>query len=243
MAFVFKLRLFKLITICGLTLAVGPFAVAQPQEDILLDLVDVVANPNDTVVVLPLDLAEIVSEYYAEAVVPESVATDVLNYLTGVYSHHGYHETGNWGKQPSYINYKPYKGDLPSYELKDFKMPVEGRQTSSYGYRHSFRRFHHGIDIALNIGDTVRSSLPGIVTKTGYEYGGYGRYVVVTHDGGIETLYGHLAASLVAPGDKLDAGTPLGLGGITGNATGPHLHFETRYRGVPINPRTLLPVF
>lgn len=190
------------------------------------------------------DLADIVSEYYAEAVVPESVAEGVLSYLTDVYSLHGYYEKGDWGGKLSrgrkprrhVYRYVPYKGKLPEYEKADFKIPVDGEITSRYGYRQRFRRFHHGIDVALNEGDTVRSVLPGVVTKTGYEPGGYGRYIIVTHDGGLETVYAHLKISLAQPGDKTEAGSPIGLGGETGNATGPHLHFETRLRGVPYDP-------
>lgn len=118
----------------------------------------------------------------------------------------------------------------------DFIIPVEGHLTSCYGYRKKFKRFHKGIDVALHKGDTVRCALPGTVRKTGYEKKGYGRYVVVSHGGDVETLYGHLMVCMVNPGQKVEAGEALGLGGTTGNATGPHLHFETRYRGVAYDP-------
>lgn len=185
---------------------------------------------------VPSDLADIVSGYYAEAVVPESVAAGVLGYLTNVYKEHGYYDTGNWARNDFSSRYRPKISELPKYKDEDFQLPAEGHLTSRYGYRPHFGKFHHGIDVSLNRGDTVRSVLPGVVSKTGYQRGGYGRYVVVSHYGGMETLYGHLQLSLVSPGDKLQPGQPLGLGGATGNATGPHLHFETRYRGVAIDP-------
>lgn len=171
----------------------------------------------------------------------KTITTGVLSYLSGVYSDHGYSESGNWGKSVkspgrSYMNYYTVREILPKYSPEDFIIPAEGCLTSGYGYRPRFGRFHHGIDVAINSGDTVICSLPGIVSKTGYDTGGYGRYALVSHDGGVETLYGHLQICLVSPGQKIKAGEAIGLGGSTGNATGPHLHFETRYRGVAIDP-------
>lgn len=167
-------------------------------------------------------------------------ASDVLSFLTNVYSDHGYHDSGNWsgGTKSLQKIYIPYPGDLPHFTIEDFKLPVKGKLTSIYGYRPKFKRFHHGIDVALNPGDTVKCTLPGIVTRTGYQQGGYGRFVMVSHADGVETLYGHLQYCIVEPGQYLSAGEALGIGGSSGNATGPHLHFETRYRGVPIDPIT-----
>lgn len=207
------------------------------------ELVETVGGENAGPREVPAELSEIVCDYYSEEVVGDEVATDVLAYLSNVYSDHGYYDTGRWdtGKlahRPRRFirEYQPYKGDLQEYSDSDFQLPARGSLTSGYGYRPRFKRFHHGIDIALHTGDTVKCSLPGIVVKTGYEKGGYGRYVVVAHSGGIDTLYGHLSCSLVNPGQKLAAGAAVGLGGTTGNSTGPHLHFETRYRGVAIDP-------
>lgn len=186
---------------------------------------------------IPEDLLELVCDYYSDGSVPLGNPSGVLSYLTGIYSEHGYHDSGNWAKKThDRTVYIPYSGNLPEYTETDFQMPVEGRLTSIYGYRPKFGRFHRGVDLALNTGDTVKCALPGVVTRTGYETGGYGRYVVVVHSGGVETLYGHLSCSLVTPGQNMKAGDAIGLGGITGNATGPHLHFETRYRGVAIDP-------
>ena len=168
----------------------------------------------------------------------DSAVMDVLSFMTEAYSDHDYHDTGGWAKQAgrSYINYKPFKGELPEFTMADFCQPVAGKLTSGYGYRARFGRFHYGVDVALNTGDTVRCVLPGVVTKTGYDTGGYGRFVIVVHSGEIETLYGHLGKDLVSPGQKVGSGEALGIGGSTGNSTGPHLHFETRYRGQPVDP-------
>ncbi len=120
-----------------------------------------------------------------------------------------------------------------------YSAPQWGRITSGFGYRPRFGRMHKGIDIAMSIGDTVRVPLPGVVDRISYEAGGYGHYVVVKHDDGLETRYAHLSATLVNPGERVDANMPIALSGNTGNSTGPHLHFETRYGGSAIDPQTV----
>lgn len=117
-----------------------------------------------------------------------------------------------------------------------FYRPVPGIITSRYGWREKFKRVHHGIDLSLNMGDTVRAAMSGSVRKVGYDHDGYGHYVVLTHPNGMETLYGHLQAPLAVVGQIVHIGMPLGLGGSTGNSTGPHLHFETRLNGKPLDP-------
>jgi murein DD-endopeptidase MepM/ murein hydrolase activator NlpD len=96
-------------------------------------------------------------------------------------------------------------------------------------------RFHSGIDLGGARGDLVYSAAPGRVLHAGW-WGGYGRAVVVQHARGFETVYGHLDKILVVEGCKLDAGSPVGQVGSSGRSTGPHLHFEVRQWGVPINP-------
>lgn len=129
--------------------------------------------------------------------------------------------------------------DVPQTAVIDvskFHMPHPGYITSPYGYRRRFRRMHKGVDLKLNIGDTVRAAFDGRVRIVNYEARGYGKYVVVRHTNDLETVYGHLSAFLVEPDQYVRAGEPIALGGNTGRSTGPHLHFETRYMGYPINP-------
>lgn len=115
--------------------------------------------------------------------------------------------------------------------------PFAGQRiTSLFGYRPKFGRMHKGIDLAMEVGDTVRVPLPGTVRKVSYEARGYGHYVTVVHDNGMETRYAHLSHTLVTPGQRLDANQPIAISGNSGNSTGPHLHFETRYLGTAINP-------
>lgn len=125
-------------------------------------------------------------------------------------------------------------------DVSGFVMPVKGPVTSPYGWRARFGRMHRGVDISLHVGDTVRSAFDGKVRLTKYEGKGYGYYVVVRHDNGMETVYGHLSRFLVRPNQRVRAGEPIALGGNTGRSTGPHLHFETRYLGLAINPAAIV---
>jgi len=128
---------------------------------------------------------------------------------------------------------------MPVFDRSDFYRPAWGHITSGFGFRPKFNRVHKGVDISLSVGDTVRAALPGIVGQVNYEPGGYGNYVVLAHSNGVETRYAHLSESLVYPGQQIEAGEPIALGGNTGNSTGPHLHFETRYMGTAIDPTTV----
>lgn len=116
--------------------------------------------------------------------------------------------------------------------------PVPGIVTSPYGWRDSAE--HKGIDIHLKRGDTVSCAFDGMVRIACRNSGGYGNVVIVRHYNGLETLYAHLYKIKVKPGEMVYAGQTLGLGGSTGHSTGSHLHFETRYKGIPINPKYLI---
>lgn len=121
-------------------------------------------------------------------------------------------------------------------DVSKFSMPHPGYITSPYGYRKRFRRMHKGVDLKVNIGDTIRAAFDGRVRITNFERRGYGYYVVIRHTNDLETVYGHLSGFLVEPDQYVKAGDPIALGGNTGRSTGPHLHFETRYMGYAINP-------
>jgi murein DD-endopeptidase MepM/ murein hydrolase activator NlpD len=121
-------------------------------------------------------------------------------------------------------------------DVSRFSMPHPGYITSPYGYRRRFRRMHKGVDLKINMGDTIRAAFDGRVRIKNYERRGYGNYLVLRHTNDLETVYGHLSGFLVEPDQYVKAGDPIGLGGNTGRSTGPHLHFETRYMGYAINP-------
>ena len=109
--------------------------------------------------------------------------------------------------------------------------------TSRCGPR--WRRMHNGLDIKVYIGDTIRAAFDGKVRMVKYERRGYGKYVVIRHENGLETIYGHLSKQIVKEDQYVRAGEPIGLGGNTGRSTGSHLHFETRFLGEVINPEFL----
>jgi murein DD-endopeptidase MepM/ murein hydrolase activator NlpD len=120
-------------------------------------------------------------------------------------------------------------------DLRDFHMPTPSRVvTSNFGAR--WGRQHKGLDIKVYIGDTIRAAFSGKVRIVRYEPRGYGNYVVIRHDNGLETVYGHMSKHLVRENQEVRSGQPIGLGGNTGRSTGSHLHFETRLCGVALNP-------
>lgn len=120
-------------------------------------------------------------------------------------------------------------------DLRHFCMPTPSRViTSNFGSR--WGRQHKGLDIKVYIGDSIRAAFSGKVRIVRYEGGGYGKYIVIRHNNGLETIYGHLSKQLVEENQEVRAGDVIGLGGNTGRSTGSHLHFETRLCGVALNP-------
>ena len=120
-------------------------------------------------------------------------------------------------------------------DLRHFCMPTTSRViTSNFCSRWGGQ--HKGLDIKVYIGDTIRSAFSGKVRIVRYEGGGYGKYIVIRHNNGLETIYGHLSKQLVKENQEVRAGEVIGLGGNTGRSTGSHLHFETRLCGVALNP-------
>ena len=125
-----------------------------------------------------------------------------------------------------------------TFDLTGFCMPTPNTKINDvFGYRPRRRRAHYGLDIKVNVGDTIRAAFDGkvrIVKNQGRR--GYGKYIVIRHDNGLETVYGHLSKQIVKEDQLVRAGDVIGLGGNTGRSTGSHLHFETRFLGVAINP-------
>lgn len=120
-------------------------------------------------------------------------------------------------------------------DLRHFCMPTPSRViTSNFGRR--WGRMHKGLDIKVYTGDTIRAAFDGKVRMAQYEANGYGNYVVIRHNNGLETIYGHMSKHLVRENQEVKAGTTIGLGGNTGRSTGSHLHFETRLCGVALDP-------
>ncbi len=124
--------------------------------------------------------------------------------------------------------------------LTAFIWPLRGPVTSRFGFRiHPLflrREFHTGVDIAAPRGAPVRVAYDGTVLFAGW-YGGYGKLVIIDHGQGLSTLYGHLSDILVTPGQHVTRTQVVGLVGSTGYTTGPHLHYEVRQNGRPIDPQ------
>ena len=122
-------------------------------------------------------------------------------------------------------------------DLTGFCMPTENTKVNDiFGYRPRRRRMHYGLDVKVEIGDTIRAAFDGKVRYVDYQRRGYGHYLVIRHHNGLETLYAHLSKKLVEENAVVKAGDPIGLGGNTGRSTGSHLHFETRLLGKALNP-------
>ncbi len=115
--------------------------------------------------------------------------------------------------------------------------PVAGPVTSGFGTR--WGRMHEGIDIAVASGTAVHAAAAGTVVYAGW-LGGYGNIVVIDHGNGLSTAYGHNSSLRVAQGVSVTTGTVIALSGNTGHSTGPHVHFEVRVNGVPVDPTRYL---
>ncbi len=125
--------------------------------------------------------------------------------------------------------------------IVNFIWPVRGRITSPYGMRVISGRkdFHAGIDIGGPTGTNIVAAESGRVSYAGYMRG-YGNVIILSHDGGYSTVYGHNSVNLVKKGQYVKRGSTIAKLGSTGNATGPHLHFEIRSSGKPVNPSSYL---
>jgi murein DD-endopeptidase MepM/ murein hydrolase activator NlpD len=120
------------------------------------------------------------------------------------------------------------------------RWPAQGTITSPFGPDGG--RWHPGLDIGILQSPDVRAADDGVVVLAGYMpgYDGYGAIVAVQHRYGYSTLYAHLSQPLVHPGQHVFAGERIGIAGCTGWCTGTHLHFELRFRGVPVDPTFLM---
>ncbi len=208
---------------------------------------DIVVFGNDTVVtdttdIQPLDLDKIIMSMTESAETQEAqIFTSTLDYMGSLF------DAGFIGlnKAGGLFNRKKAPDGDVHINVSEFTMPAFGPITSVFGprKRKSKRktvRMHRGIDIGIKRGDIIRAAFPGSVATTGYDKRGYGYYVIMSHPNGLQTLYAHLDSITVVPTTTLDAGAPIAIGGSSGNSTGPHLHFETRYCALPINPEDII---
>ena len=129
--------------------------------------------------------------------------------------------------------------ERPAPSVGGLMMPANGPVTSYFGYRYHpilhFTRFHAGVDIGAGWGSPIVAAADGQVVGAGWS-GGYGREVQIAHGSGIVSLYGHMSEIVAQPGSFVHAGQLIGYVGSSGLSTGPHLHFEVRQGGTPVNP-------
>jgi murein DD-endopeptidase MepM/ murein hydrolase activator NlpD len=134
-------------------------------------------------------------------------------------------------------NQKSFLSSTPSI------WPTRGWVTSGFGLRKSpftgRKEKHKGWDIGARLGSTIRATADGVVRVSGRE-SGYGKMLEIDHGYGITTRYGHNSKNLVKVGDRIKRGDKIALVGSTGRSTGPHLHYEVRLSGVPVNPRNYI---
>ncbi len=193
--------------------------------------------------------------------VPVSLVKEINNYaesrllkhdyyvsLTGFYDSSIYPSNSMYKKWDTY-NLYPYTEALreedeavklvirDSINYCNYAPPIKGLITSDFGWRDG--RSHNGMDIDLQVWDPVHAAFDGMV-RIARHHPGYGRVVIIRHYNGLETLYAHLHRLKVEPGDVIETGQVVGLGGSSGRSTGSHLHFEVRFKGKPLNPRTII---
>lgn len=118
------------------------------------------------------------------------------------------------------------------------RLPLNSTPITS-GFAFRGYRWHFGMDLDLETGDSVKAAFDGVVRINAWDGGGYGNYILVRHYNGLETVYGHMSKALAQVGTFVKAGQLIGYGGSTGRSTGSHLHYEVRYQGNPINPALL----
>jgi len=186
-------------------------------------------------------------EEYEEEYHMDNSATNVYykpDYIDNYYDMPAYNQYLFWDT----LNIHPYKSKMNLFDDNRtldiinndhlYTFPTySNRITSEFGWRRW--RYHYGIDVGINVGDTIVSAFDGVVRIAKYSKS-YGYTVVVRHYNGLETLYAHLSKLLVHPNQEVKSGEIIALGGNTGHSTGPHLHLEVRYLGGPINPKEII---
>lgn len=194
---------------------------------------EIAAEESYTVAVPIKDLSEIYQKIGAVTEEQKANADSIYNLIR-------YGSAGGLGLGAS---------DAPFIGADGFCSPVGSNWrsiiTSEFGCRKDpftgKTKGHSGMDLAVPTGTPVRAALPGTVTVSTYNQGGYGYYIMIDHGNGLATLYGHCSQLIARVGRTVEAGDVIALSGSTGRSTGPHLHFEVRVNGERTNPRSYLP--
>lgn len=218
-----------------LTLAAIAAGTSATRADELSDLVAAVAASIDTVRIASDAKSTSFRSLNVRKHKKSNLEIDV-NLLDGILKSMNHQILRERRREVDTDEYSIRYANRPTLARSDFFRPVTGIITSGFGWRPQFQRMHNGVDMSLNVGDTVRAAISGTIERISFDPDGYGHFVVMSHPDGMETLYGHLQYALVSKGQFVFSGQPLGIGGNTGNSTGPHLHFEARLGGIAIDP-------
>ena len=219
----------------------GRDTLAVKKPALLSDPVEPIANMNG---IIPLDTLQTINEAVKIVIYNDNSWKYVLNREVAK-------DSTIFEKYWDTTTLFPYKevdmSEMPKSvvidlvdSLTSYHCPYQGsvHPRGKYGPRR--RRQHQGVDLPLKTGDPVYATFCGRVRISQYNRGGYGNLVIIRHDNGLETYYGHLSERMVEPNQWVEAGQIIGLGGSTGRSTGPHLHFETRYYGQSFDPERLI---
>lgn len=234
------------------------------KKDTVSALVISTTNPffNDLSTLSGDEIIYMIDSLLDQQLVSKSLLIELNDYVESRLNDKNYYATLNNSYEdspfPSYSMYEnwdtehitPYNDDLSVNDsnifltltdqstLCDFVMPIQNPViTSNYGYRSG--RNHNGIDLDLKVWDPVVASFDGMV-RIALKHPTFGRVVVIRHYNGLETIYAHLHRLKVEPGDIVEAGQVIGLGGSSGRSTGSHLHYELRFKGKPLNPKHII---
>lgn len=212
----------KLLTLCLLTCSIIPLALtAQRNTDAIIDTIETDKGP-----------AVLYKNFTWEYLQDEPVMMTAEDDSTGLFS-------AQWITDQIFA-YRANPDSIRDTLLqlvsgdRRFTLPVYGKLFRGFTYSHK------GLDIKLNKYDTIRAAFDGVVRYARYNRGGFGYLLIIRHYNGLETYYGHLSKFLVKVNEVVRSGDPIALGGSTGRSRGPHLHFEVRYKDIPVDPMRMI---
>ena len=190
-----------------------------------------------------IEIADATSEKSSGMLFVEKLQPDSILPLDAIDFHTASNYYSDWEEDISilfkdrFTTDTTYQLELENPNFGCFKMPTWGPISSPFGVRNN--RYHKGVDIQQRKGDTITAAFDGMV-RFAEKKGGFGNVVIIRHYNGLETVYAHLSKIKVSEGQVVGAGDLIGLAGSTGHSTGPHLHFEVRFMGLPLNPEYIL---
>ena len=182
------------------------------------------------------------SKILVQGVEGEEQVSATITYRNGQETNREIHSTTTLREPTATVKAVGTKEKPKTASTGSYRWPITGTITSYFGTRYIFGSYsyHSGLDIAAYTGAPIYAADGGTVTFSGYS-GSYGYLVVITHDNGAQTYYGHNSSLLVSVGDKVYKGQQIAKAGSTGRSTGPHCHFEIRINGTAVNPLSYLP--